>query len=102
MTTLRARDGFTLLEMSVVLAIIGVIMSGSMTLFSSNFQNQQLSITKAKLQTIRNTLYAFRAANGRIPCPADATIAQTAANFGIEASTAGDCISTGTIKGFFT
>ena len=102
MTTLRARDGFTLLEMSVVLAIIGVIMSGSMTLLSSNFQNQQLSITKSKLQTIRNTLYAFRAAYGRIPCPADATIAQTAANFGIEASTAGDCISTGTIKANFS
>ena len=96
-----ARYGFTLLEMSIVLAIIGVIMASGMTVFSAALQKSQLQETQTKLKAIQQALLNFRIANNRIPCPADVTIDPTGANFGIEASTAGDCYTTGTIKANF-
>ena len=78
--------GFTLLEMSIVLILIGVIVGGSITIFTASLQKHQLDETLAKLQTIQATLYNYRVAFNRLPCPADITLALTDPNFGVEAA----------------
>ncbi|MDE3016029.1 MAG: type II secretion system protein [Pseudomonadota bacterium] len=92
---------FTLLEMSIVLVIIATVIVGGMTMFSAALQKRQLQETQAKLAAIQKALLDYRVAMNRIPCPADVTIAIGSANFGVEASAAGDCYNTGAVKANF-
>ena len=85
------RAGFTLLELSIVLAIIAVIATGSLTMFTASLQERQWQDTQDKLKAIQTALYNFRLANNRIPCPADVTLATTDPNFGVEAANPGTC-----------
>ncbi len=95
------RSGFTLLELSIVLAIIGVVLGGSVTLFLKYTEKSLADQTTARLQVINQALLDYRRAFNRIPCPGDITLAPTTANFGLEASTRGDCFSTGAIVANF-
>lgn len=106
----KCGDGFTLLEMSIVLVIISVVLAGGMVMLSSSLQQRQLQETQAKLAAIQQALLDYRIANNRLPCPADVTIAIGNTNFGLEAGsvvsgtwtpTYGDCFSTGTVKANF-
>lgn len=83
--------GFTLLEMSIVLVIIGVVVSGLVTVFSAALQKRQFQDTQAKMEFIQKTIYDYRVAFGRLPCPADITLAISNANFGVEANNMGTC-----------
>ena len=92
----REIRGFTLLEMSIVLAIIGVIIGGGMSIFSASLQKRQLQETQFKMKAIQKALYDFRIINNRLPCPADVTLALNSTNFGVEGATPGSCIADGT------
>jgi prepilin-type N-terminal cleavage/methylation domain-containing protein len=85
------RRGFTLLEMSIVLIIIGVVIGGGMTIFSASLQKRQWQETQAKLKAIQKALLDFRIINNRLPCPADVTLALTDTNFGVEGVLPGAC-----------
>jgi uncharacterized membrane protein YgcG len=61
------------------------------TAFSVALQKIQLTQTKQKMELIQKTLYEYRLAFNRLPCPADATIAVSALNFGVEAANPGAC-----------
>lgn len=88
---LAARDGFTLVELSIVLIIMAFIASSAISFATSRIQAANLEQTTAKLDAIENALLSYRIVNGRIPCPARPTIATTAATFGMEAGVGGDC-----------
>ncbi len=47
--------------------------------------------TNNKLDVIQNALMAFHATNNRLPCPTDATLLSTNANYGLEAANPGNC-----------
>jgi prepilin-type N-terminal cleavage/methylation domain-containing protein len=82
----RSRHGFTLLEMSIVLALIGVIVGGGLVVVTSSLQASQYNSTVARMDTIEKALLNFAVANNRIPCPADLTLtASGSANYGLEA-----------------
>ncbi len=82
--------------MSIVLAIIGVIIGGGMSIFSASLQKRQLQETQFKMKAIQKALYDFRIINNRLPCPADVTLALNSTNFGVEGATPGSCIADGT------
>lgn len=92
-------SAFTILEMAIVLAIIGVLMAGGMVVFSASLQKRELQETQKKLQVIQKTLLYYRIANNRIPCPSDLTLAYNNANmspatdlnFGVEGANPGTC-----------
>jgi prepilin-type N-terminal cleavage/methylation domain-containing protein len=88
------RQGFTLLEMSVVMVIIGSVAAGGMTTFSASLQQRQLQETQYKLQAIQKALYDFSMVNNRFPCPGDITLSISDPNFGAEGVNPGTCIST--------
>ena len=101
----RARSvgqaAFTLIELSIVIAIIASVVAMTVSMGDSMIESARRANTNNKLNEIEAVLAAYRLAYNRLPCPADATIADTPANaatFGYEASTAGDCYSTGAIK----
>lgn len=88
---------FTLLEMSIVIAIIAVILGGGMVIFASSLQKKQLEETNAKLAAIQAALLDYRRAFNRIPCPGNLTTYNVSdAYFGTEYSGTfdGRCLGT--------
>jgi prepilin-type N-terminal cleavage/methylation domain-containing protein len=70
----RAQRGFTLLELSIVLSLIAVILSGALAVFVTSVQASQFNATVAKMDTIEKALLNYGIAKGRIPCPSDLTL----------------------------
>ncbi len=84
----RAR-GFTLVELAVVMAIIGVLLASMMMTLSARVDQQNRSDTQRRLEDARDLLLSFAMVNGRLPCPATA-----AANSGDEAPVGGNVCTT--------
>jgi len=61
--------GFTLLELSVVLLIIGLLLGGLLMPLSSQIEQRQRAQTQAQLDEARDVLYGFVLKNHRLPCP---------------------------------
>ncbi len=81
----RFKSAFTLIELSVVLIIIATILGGSMSLLIASTQSAQYNSTVNTMDAIEAALLNYSAANGRIPCPADLTIAPGGNYYGREA-----------------
>lgn len=79
-------SGFSLLEMSIVLVIIGVVTGGGAVILTASVEKQQYDETNFKMEAIQKALLNFRRSFNRIPCPGDLTLNITNANFGIEAA----------------
>lgn len=84
----RAR-GFTLVELAVVMAVIGVLLASMMMTLSARVEQQNRNDTQKRLDDARDLLLAFAMVNGRLPCPATA-----AANSGDEAPVGGNICTT--------
>lgn len=68
----RSAQGFTLTELAVVLAIVGILLGSLMYTLSGQTEARTLSETKKRLEDARELLYAYAVVNGRLPCPATA------------------------------
>ena len=70
-TVIRHRTvGFTLVEMAIVLALIGLILGTGLTLLSAQQDQRRTEESKDRLDEAREALIGFAIANGRLPCPA--------------------------------
>ena len=63
-------SGFTLLEMTVVMVIVGLMLGGLMVSLSQMNENTRRSDAKAQLAEVEEALYGFAQTRGRLPCPA--------------------------------
>jgi prepilin-type N-terminal cleavage/methylation domain-containing protein len=77
-------QGFTLIEIAVVLVIMALVLGASLTIISAQQDQRRIDDTKARLGEAREALIGFAIAHGHLPCPADPTIATGTANAGIE------------------
>ena len=66
---LASQKGFSLVEISIVLVIIGLILGAGLTMWRSSIGTTKLSTTKTNLANIKNSVINFAIANGRLPCP---------------------------------
>jgi len=64
--------GFNLVEMAIVLVILGVLLGGLITPFSTQLETSKRKGAEAQLRDIHDALLGFAANNGRLPCPATA------------------------------
>ena len=80
----RRQQGFSLLEMAVVLVILGLLLGGMLSGVSAMRASQQVEETRHRLEEIREALIAFAIVNRRLPCPANPATADTVAGAGIE------------------
>lgn len=85
------RDGFTLLELSIVIVLIAAIIGSVAVVFSAVLQKRQRDETYKKLEAIQLALYDYRVAYNELPCPADVTMTLTNTSFGIAAANKGVC-----------
>jgi prepilin-type N-terminal cleavage/methylation domain-containing protein len=89
----RPCNGFTLIEMAIVLMIIGLLLGGGLTVLSAQIEQQKFKDTQRLLDDAKEALIGFAAANGRLPCPA------SAASNGVE-SPVGGGVCTNPYNGF--
>lgn len=66
-------DGFSLLEMAVVLVIVSIMMGGLLVTLSQTQEINSRNDAERDLDEIASALYGFAQATGRLPCPATAT-----------------------------
>ncbi len=69
----KRQNGFTLIEIAVVLVIVGLLLGSFIGSFSQRIETTQRSNTKDQLEDIKTALIGFASAEGRLPCPASAT-----------------------------
>jgi prepilin-type N-terminal cleavage/methylation domain-containing protein len=90
----RARtnqQGFTLVELSIVLFIIAVVTGMAISSGVAVVSSARLSATQQKMKAVDQALLAYRNANDRLPCPADLTEAPGTTNYGVEGANPGTC-----------
>jgi prepilin-type N-terminal cleavage/methylation domain-containing protein len=81
----RGQQGFSLVELAVVLVILGFVLAALLLPLQAQRENTFRTQTENQLEIVRKALIGFAQTNGYLPCPA------TAASAGQEARNAGNC-----------
>ena len=76
---LAYRNGFTLIELSIVLLIIGLIVGSVMPAYTGAISTAKYTDTKNKIANITNALNIYYAQNKRLPCPASGSLLNSSA-----------------------
>ncbi len=61
--------GFTLIELAVVLAIIGVVIGTAVNGFATYTENARVREARQHLELVKEVLIGYAIVNGRLPCP---------------------------------
>lgn len=78
-------SGFTLIELAMVLFIVSMLIGGLLLPLSAQYELGGRQETEKALANIREALIGFAMVNGRLPCPAVASIPSGTAVSGLEA-----------------
>lgn len=72
------KNGFTLIELAVVLFIMGLLLSGILTPLATSLEQERRATLDQQYNDIEETLIGYAIVNGRLPCP-DCPLGATAA-----------------------
>lgn len=86
----RKKSGFTLVELSIVLVIVGILLFGSLSVYTTAAENARIDSTNKILDAIERALKLHYRVNGGLPCVAVGNLALNDSSFGDE----GDCTAT--------
>lgn len=64
------KNGFTLIEVAIVLAVLALLIGGMLVPFSAQIEQQKIIDTQNSIDLIKEALIGYAVANGRLPCPA--------------------------------
>ena len=67
----KVGQGFTLVELAIVMMIVGLLMGGGLISISQYIKVQRTKETRQKIDQVMNVLSAYIQAHYRLPCPAD-------------------------------
>ncbi len=88
----NSSNGLTLLEMTLVLFIISLLLASVLSPLNSQIKLRHYQNTQDHMNTAMEALMGFALINGRLPCPALASLATGQADAGAEKQKAqGDC-----------
>jgi len=88
-SSIRA-NGFSLVEMSIVLVIFALLAGGLMMTLTTQQEVQRLSEARRQLAEIREALIGYAVINNRLPMPANPTRPSGTANAGLEDTAQGE------------
>jgi prepilin-type N-terminal cleavage/methylation domain-containing protein len=67
---MKRERGFSLVELSIVLVIVGLLIGGLLTPLSVQVEQRRISDTQRELEETKEALLGFAIRNGYLPCPA--------------------------------
>lgn len=67
---MKGKNGFSLIEMAIVLFIVALLLGGLLPTVSSQLEQQRRNETRKQLDEIQQALVGYAIINGRLPCPA--------------------------------
>ncbi len=62
-------NGFTLVELAVVMFIMGILLAGLLTPLATSLEQEQRANLEKQFDEIEDALIGFAIVNGRLPCP---------------------------------
>ena len=75
-------NGFSLVEMAVVLVILAILMGGLLVPLSAQKDVKNYSEARIYLEQIRDALYGYAIINGKLPCPTTTAAPTDTINYG--------------------
>ncbi|MGH8675296.1 MAG: type II secretion system protein [Burkholderiales bacterium] len=69
----RAARGFTLTEIAIVVAIVGLMLGSLMYTLAAQVEQSNFEETRRRLEQAKSLLLAYAIVQGRLPCPARST-----------------------------
>ena len=87
------KSAFSLIELSIVILIVSILITGSLGISKTALNNTKTKITNDRMNEIYSALTNFVAKNRRLPCPALLTTPKGDATYGNETATPGTCTS---------
>lgn len=97
----RRQQGFSLVELAMVLLVVGFLAALFLPATSTMMDNNRRNETRTKLEALEAAMTRFVMTNQRLPCPADGSLGPGDADYGRELRTAatGLCtaLSTGVV-----
>lgn len=85
-----AKRGFSLLELTLVLLILGMVAGLYASARVATMMDEKRDITKKRLEAVQKQISGFRLLHHRLPCPSDPTVTIASAAYGNE-QRSGDC-----------
>ena len=89
--TAARRSGFTLIEVVVVMLIFAVVVAMASVITRGIVGAQKRSLSATRVAGIETALIQFVQQQKRLPCPANGTLASSAATAGLEVRAGGAC-----------
>lgn len=92
---INQQNGFTLIEMAMVLMIIGLLLGGLLVPLSVQMEQRNITDTQKSLSEIKEAIIGYAIVNGRLPCPASPS------SNGMESFISGGNASNGQCSNFY-
>lgn len=86
---LKGQKGFSLVELSVVLTIIGITLASTLDLATQKTEAYKVKETNARMDAIEQAMQVFLLKYAYLPCPASSTAALNSSGAGAEVVSAG-------------
>lgn len=95
----KNQQGFTLLELAIVMVTAGFLMMGALALYRVYLVQKNIDLTYEKIDTLKASISIFSDSTGRYPCPSDPSLPYTDPMFGVENCAAAAALAEGTCTG---
>lgn len=90
MRAFKKQAGFTLVELSIVLVVIGLLLGTAVVALTNFLSRAQFSETEAQLALVQEALIGYVISQGRLPCPDVNDYPPVAPTFGSASDGVGD------------
>ncbi len=78
---------FSLIELSIVILIVSILLTGSLSFAINNATKDKIKITQDRIQEIYKAMGIYLAKNGKLPCPAPINVDKSTSTYGTAAAT---------------
>lgn len=96
----RQKKAFTLIELSIVIVIVSILITGALSVSVNAVNNAKTKITKERIAEIYKALGNYVLVNKKLPCPAPITDTKSGtATYGTASNTL-LCTTTGVVQSF--
>ena len=98
-TKIRKESGFSLVELSMVLAISGMLFSSGLIAYQSLLSSSQAKASQENIDAVYKAIGNYLITNRKLPCPASLTVPESDPTYGSSIGSDGDCSGSGVTIG---